>query len=204
MCDNAITAHRKGPMDSLTVAQATRPATRYTPTAQALHWITAALIAAVVVIAWIMTSMARDNPIRGTYYQVHKALGITILALVALRLAWRALNRAPPPPDHLARWEHNLSTATHVLLYALMLIMPLSGYIGSAAGGQRLSFFFLFDIPSILPQDKSLSQNAYTVHVACRAALYVLVTLHVLATAWHVAIRRDGTLDRMLPAQDGR
>ena len=78
--------------------------------------------------------------------------------------------------------------------------MPVSGYLQSASG-RPVSYFGLFDLPA-LPENKSLDDVAKTLHLLGQWGVYALVVLHVFATAWHVAVRRDGLLNRMLPPQD--
>ena len=174
---------------------------RYTATAQALHWIVAILMFAVIPLAWVMVNMPRTAPSRETLYTLHKSVGITILALVAVRLAWRAAHPAPPLPGKMAQWERRMAFASHWLLYAILIGMPVSGYLLSASGGNPVSYFGLFALPS-LPKDPAVSDTARWVHAAVGQWLvYALIVLHLVATAWHAAIRRDGVLDRMLPEQ---
>ena len=189
---------------SATVQTATRPAAggRYTLTAQALHWVTAALMFTVLPLAWVMVNMPHTAPSRDWIYTLHKSVGLTILSLVAFRLAWRAAHPAPPLAGNLARWERTSAFASHWLLYLILIGMPVSGFLLSAAAGHPTSYFGLFTIPA-LAKNEALSHAAAWVHVATGQWLvYALVLLHIAATAWHVAVRRDGVLERMLPAQE--
>lgn len=174
--------------------------TRYTLTAQALHWLTVALILAVLPLAWVVVSMPRDNPDRAWLFVLHRSVGLTILALVIVRLAWRALNPPPPLPGGTSKGLELVGRATHWLLYAAILLMPISGYLQSG-NGKPVSYLGLFDIPGI-PKNETVDGVARVLHLGGQWAIYGLVALHVLATAWHVAIRRDGLLSRMLPPQD--
>ncbi|MBE7212010.1 MAG: cytochrome b, partial [Gluconacetobacter diazotrophicus] len=160
------------------------------------------LMFAVVVLAWVMVSLPEGAPSQGFFFTLHKSIGLTILLLVAVRLAWRASHPAPALPSRMAAWERGAARASHWLLYAILLGMPVSGYVMSAAGGHPVTYFDLFTLPG-LPPNKPLAGNAYAVHVVFgQWAVYALVALHLLATAWHVAVRRDAVLDRMLPPQD--
>ena len=173
---------------------------RYNATAQALHWVVAVLMFAVIILAWVMTNMADNAAWRGSLYTLHKSIGLTILALVAVRLAWRAARPPPRLPGTLAAWERAAASASHVMLYVILLGMPLSGYVMSATGRFPVTYFGLFNLPS-LGQDKAVSSAAHWVHVATGQWLvYALIALHLTATAWHVAIRRDGVIERMLPS----
>jgi cytochrome b561 len=88
----------------------------------------------------------------------------------------------------------------HWLLYALLLFMPVTGYLQSA-DGRPVSYLGLFNLPE-LPKDKALGDVANVLHLLGQWGLYTLAGLHVGATVWHVAIRRDGLLSRMIPPQD--
>jgi cytochrome b561 len=173
---------------------------RYTATAQALHWLTALLVLAVLPLAWIAASLP-PGPQKGFYFQMHKSVGLTIFAIVAIRILWRAWN--PPPPEvHVPRGLALLGRLNHWLLYLVFLLMPVSGYLLSAAAGNTTQYFYLFPIPPLPEKYPELAGLADQVHLIGRYAVYALVSLHVLATAWHLVARRDALLDRMLPRQD--
>ena len=175
---------------------------RYTATAQALHWVVAALMFTTLPLAWVMVNMARTAPSREWIYTLHKSFGLTVLLLVAVRLAWRAIHPAPPLPGRMARWERSIATLSHWLLYGILVGMPMSGYVLSATGAIGVPFFDLFWLPD-LPKSQAANDAARWLHVAIGQWLvYVLIVLHVAATAWHAAVRRDGVLDRMLPEQN--
>ena len=177
---------------------------RYTLTAQALHWVTAALMFVVLPIAWVMVNMPKSVQFRGLLFTLHKSVGLTIVVLVAVRIAWRAKHPAPPLEAGLARWEKAAAKGSHWMLYVVLVGMPISGYLLDAAGGYSISYFGLFTIP-LLPQSPALSSAATWVHVAIGQWLvYALIFLHVAASIWHISVRRDGMLDRMLPTQEPR
>jgi cytochrome b561 len=174
----------------------------YTLAAQALHWITAALMFALLPSAWVMVNMPRTAANRELIYTLHKSLGLTVLALVAVRLIWRAMYPAPPLPGSLARWERASATCSHWLLYLIMIGMPVSGYLFSAWGGHDVTYFGLFTLPGLAKND-TLRHVASWAHVAIGQWLtYALILVHIAATGWHIAVRRDGVLLRMLPEQN--
>jgi cytochrome b561 len=175
---------------------------RYTPVAQLLHWLTALLMFAVIPIGWHMTMLARNDPHRETWYTVHKSVGLTILALAILRLGWRWWCPPPPLPGTVASVERFVATLSHWLLYAILLFMPASGYLFSAAGNHPVVWFGLFTVPVIVPQDPALAKLGQALHLTGQWATYGLIILHVLGTVWHIVVRRDGVLERILPAQD--
>ena len=175
------------------------PATRYTLTAQALHWLTVLLILTTLPVAWVMMSLP-TGPQQTWMMVLHRSLGVTIFAVVLVRLAWRSTHPAPPSPSGAPRVTELISEVTHWLLYALLLFMPVTGYLQSA-DGRPVSYLGLFNLPP-LPKDKALGDVANVLHLLGQWGLYTLVGLHVGATVWHVAIRRDGLLSRMIPPQD--
>ena len=172
---------------------------RYTLTAQALHWLTVFLILMILPVAWVMMSLP-EGAEQTQMLVLHRSIGVTIFAAVVLRLAWRLAHPPPPLPSDTPRVMELISQITHWLLYALLLLMPVTGYLQSA-DGRPVSYFGLLNLPG-LPQDKALGDAAKVLHLLGQWGVYTLVGLHVGATVWHVAIRRDGLLDRMIPPQD--
>jgi cytochrome b561 len=172
---------------------------RYAAFAQTLHWVTVVLIAAILPIAWTMVQMPRDAPWRETIIVTHKSIGVTVLLVVIARLIWRVGHKPPPLRPATPRWMEVAGDSCHWLLYLTLLVMPISGYLASSSG-RAVSYFGLFDLPA-LPQNDVLRNAAGSVHLAAQWMLYALVSLHIGATAWHVAVLRDGLLNRMLPPQ---
>jgi len=171
----------------------------YTLTAQALHWLTVLLILMILPVAWVMMSLPK-GPEQDWMMVFHRSLGVTIFTVVVVRLAWRLTHPAPPSPSGAPRVTELISQVTHGLLYALLLFMPVTGYLQSA-DDRPVSYFGLFNCPE-LPRDKALGHIAQVFHLAGQWGIYALVGLHVAATVWHVAIRRDGLLSLMIPPQD--
>ncbi|MCJ2015427.1 cytochrome b [Methylobacterium sp. J-076] len=174
---------------------------RYNPLSQLLHWLTAAFALAVLPLAWVALSLPAGET-KGTMFVLHKSVGLTIFAIVVIRILWRAVHPAPADPNT-PRALELIATVNHWLLYAIFLIMPVSGYLLSALSGRSTPYFWLFTIPG-LDKNESLQKSFEAVHVFGQFAVYLLVVLHVAGTVWHLVIRRDGILERMLPVQDGR
>ncbi len=147
-----------------------------------------------------MTAVAKDYPNRGTLFTLHKSIGVTILLLTIGRLFWRAANPAPSFPTSLMRREAFFAKLSHWLLYGVLLVMPISGYVLSSVGGHPVPFFGLFDFPA-LPQNKGAAKLADEIHLIAQWVVYALIAWHVLATTWHIVVCRDGILERMLPEQ---
>jgi cytochrome b561 len=168
----------------------------FPPLLRALHWATAALMVAVVVLAWSIP----DGPGQGgSVLMLHKSVGLTILALTVLRLFAR--RAAPPPAEDAAttRLEALAATATHVLLYVVLVAMPVSGFLFATADGHPVSLFGLVTLPSPLPPSAALRSAAWVVHGGGQYAVYAAVGLHVAAALYHLLVRRDGVMARMWP-----
>jgi cytochrome b561 len=183
----------------LWLSSVVKPGGRYTLTAQALHWITAALMFIVLPVAWVMMNMPETAARRSLLFTLHKSIGLTIVMIVALRLAWRAKHPAPPLGARLNGWEKGTAIVSHWMLYVVLVGMPVSGYLLDATGGYPISYFGLFSVP-VLSKSPAFASAATWVHVAIgQWIVYSLILLHMAATVWHVSLRRDGVLDRMLP-----
>ena len=161
----------------------------------ALHWLTAALV--VLAIGFIWAAGLAKGPLHDTLFFIHRSFGMTIFVVTAFRLAWRATHPVPPPPDTIPPWQRFAATATHWLLYALLIGMPITGFVSSAARGHAVTWFFLLDVPR-LPQNKPLAELAETIHATFQWVVYGFVTLHAGAALRHHFVIRDGVLRRML------
>jgi len=161
-----------------------------------LHWIVAVLLSAALVLAWILPR--KSAPGYDGLLDLHKSVGVTVLALVVLRLLWR-LGNPVAPATGLTALEKRLSAITHWALYTIMLLIPLTGYLFASAEGQHLDFFGLFTAASPLVTDRALSKPMEFLHKTGQYAIYGFVGLHVLAALYHHFVKRDGVLQRMLP-----
>ena len=173
---------------------------RYSGVAQLLHWVTAALLALMLPCVWVAENFPPGG-VRVFWYLMHESFGICIALLVVSRLAWRLSHPPPPGPRGDGPVLRALAGLNHGLLYAVLLVMPVTGYL-MAGNGQPVPVFGLFSLPG-LPKNDPLGVLGNRIHVAGQFAVYGLVVMHLAGVVWHVAIRRDGLLDRMLPPQDG-
>jgi cytochrome b561 len=171
----------------------------YSPVARAVHWAVAVLAVITVSLGWAIPEAPRGTDSRELLLLLHRSAGLVILGLMVFRIGWRLTHPAPRLPAGFPRVEAAAAHADHMLLYVLFLVMPLSGYIGAAAAGHAVSFFGLFAIPPLLPEDPRLSQVAIAVHLTAQFLVYALVGVHVAAALTHRFVRRNRILDRMLP-----
>ncbi len=171
--------------------------------AKLLHWVMAGLILAQVALG-LMAVTWRLSPTKLNLYFWHKSTGILLLALLALRLAWRLVNRAPTLPAPLPAWERSAAHASHTLLYALMAGLPLSGWIVNAAANIPLRIFGLVPLPAIVAPDKALADLAAWVHRGLFVLLALVLVAHIGAALRHHFVKRNSVLVRMLPGKWSR
>lgn len=167
-----------------------------------LHWLGLLLVVATAAIGLLMVDMERGSDVRRLCYGLHKSLGVTALALALLRIAVRVATRAPAPLAGPA-WQLRTAHATHLLMYALLLALPLSGWLLNSVAGQPLPWFGLFQLPALTARNPDLRQVLDAAHVWLFWSLAALVALHLAAVLHHQLLRRDGLLWRMLPGGRG-
>ena len=174
----------------------------YSSTAKILHWAVAGLIVAQYALANLAEFAAEAGAqVRQIALLAnHKSVGISILALALVRLAWRAAHRPPPLPSAMPRWQVAASKVSHGLLYALLLAMPVSGWLMSSASAYSVSWFNLFQLPDLVAPDPELKETFERIHEALSWLLAAVAALHILAAFKHALIDRDGVLRRMSSA----
>lgn len=169
--------------------------------ARFLHWTMAALIIAMLIFGTIMVAWP-DAELQRKFalYQWHKSLGFVVLGLLVLRALWRWVQPVPPLPPGSSRFIRRASALSHGALYALMLIMPVTGYLMSSTNtlGVPTRIFGVVDVPHLLGPDARLEALFKTMHAWSATALMVLVAVHVLAALKHAVIDRDGVWTRMV------
>lgn len=173
----------------------------YSGTARLLHWLTFAFVAVMAPVGLFMTSRAERNIFDGltnALYSSHKLAGLTLLVLVVARLVYRLVHGAPPDEPTLAPWQRIVSHLTHWAIYALLLTVPVLGWIGVSLY-PALDIFGLFNLPALVAPNQGASSMAFMAHKLGAFALLALVGLHVAAALFHFIVRKDGVLRRMLP-----
>lgn len=184
---------------------------RYGLVAAGLHWMIALLILGALLLGVVMTSLAPADRLTFSLYQWHKSLGVLIFVLSLGRLGWRLADPPPPLPAGMAGWERAAARAVHGLLYALMLGMPLIGWMLVSASPWNIPTtpFGLFTLPHLpwladQPDKQLLEAMFKRAHVAGAISLALLLAIHVAAALHHHLVRRDDVLVRMLPWQRRR
>lgn len=177
-------------------------ADRWGGVSQILHWLIALLILGLGVVGLLMGELPK-TPKYFWVYTAHKSLGVTVLALMLLRLGWRIYAGAPAPVAGTPRWQERLASATHGLLYVFALAIPLSGWLyDSAAGLRPFKFFGLFAMPKLVAPDPALRGLFHEVHELGFWLLIALVVVHAGAAFYHHVFQQDATLARMLPRRE--
>ena len=170
----------------------------YDPGLRTLHWLMAALIFVALPLG-VWGSGCRAEKQRSEILFVHKSIGVTVLWLVVLRIVWRIIVGAPAYVEPLGRLTHAAARAGHLALYALMIAMPVSGYMTSTAGGNA-SFVVRPVHPSEARGQGQVPRRGGELGAPClRMGHRIRAGAHLGAVVWHAVIRRDSVLTRMWP-----
>ena len=171
---------------------------RFGALAQLFHWATVALVVAIIVIGAYMTDLPL-SPEKIKVYNLHKSLGVTVLALTLLRLVWRWISPPPPLPATMAGWERLAAKSSHVGLYLLLFLQPAIGLVHSWSANFPVVVFGTITLPSLTGPDPALKDQLEHLHHFLGWALCGLFLLHAGAALRHHLILKDDVLRRMLP-----
>lgn len=170
----------------------------YGSVAKLLHWSIVVLI-----ITQLVLGISADDLPNGLrkleLLAWHKSFGMLILMLALVRLAWRYANPRPVPPADMPRWQRLAAVGTHRLLYALILLQPLTGWLMSSYKNYPVSFFGLYQWPDLVAPDAGMHELFEEVHEWLARLLVTVAIIHASAALYHHFGRRDDVLRRMLP-----
>lgn len=181
---------------------------RYSNAAIALHWLIAIAVLTNIALGLYMADLPNSDPAKFQIIQFHKSVGLTVLVLSLIRVAWRLVNPVPPLPADMNPLLKRLARLTQFLLYVLIVAIPFSGWLMVSASplGLPTSYFGLFQWPHIwfLAEMTRAGKKAIVgvfveTHEFLAWSAIVLVALHVTGALYHHLIRRDGVLKSMLP-----
>jgi cytochrome b561 len=170
--------------------------------AKVFHWAVAVLVFTQIGLGWAAVNW-RLSPTKLDLFVWHKSIGILILLLMLARLGWRSVNVAPSLPMGMLRFERLAAHLSHVILYMLLFLMPLTGWIISSASNIPFRVFWQVPLPTIVQPDKVLADEVARVHLALFFVLALLLTLHIVAAFRHHFVKRNDVLQRMLPRRAG-
>lgn len=174
------------------------PNERYTNTAIALHWLMFALIACGFALAVYMVDLPL-SPQKLKYFSWHKWIGVSVFLLATARVAWRLTHRPPPQDSAMPVWQQRAAALLHVVLYSLVVVIPLTGWLYSSAAGVPTVYLGVMQLPDLVAKNKALAELLKSIHVTLNYTLLVLVAFHVAAALHHHFVARDTVLARMLP-----
>lgn len=172
---------------------------RYKPVSRLIHWGMAILVLCMVPAGFVMVQEGLSRSLQNTLFIFHKNVGVLLLILIFVRLIYRWRNPPELAPVALPRVQELAAHLTHIGLYALLLIMPLAGYVRVRAGGFPIESLDALGVPALVPRSEALAEFAKMVHFYGSYAIAALVLMHVGAACFHGLVRRDGIFSRMWP-----
>ena len=174
--------------------------TRYGSTAVAFHWAVAALVVFQGTLGLLFDDIPKE--LRAFWINVHGCVGLVFFALVIARLGWRTMHKPPDLPPDIGEFDRRTSLAAHHLLYVLMVLIPIFGFVAYVWHGRAFDYGFAklnFGVAS----NPDVFHPAEEIHQVLAYCLFGLAALHAAAALYHHFIRRDGVLLRMLPGGTG-
>jgi cytochrome b561 len=172
----------------------------YNSVAKWFHWITVVLMAVALPIGPIISHIKDESKM--VFYAIHESAGLTLLIVVLARLAWRLMHPPPPLPDSVPLPLRRTAAFVHHALYALLILQPIMGFIATNAWGfpmrGKTAYLGLIDLPKIMDTNEALAGTIQTIHAYTGYTILALLVMHIGGVVFHQAIRRDGTLLRMV------
>lgn len=168
---------------------------RYAPVAVALHWLLAALIVCQAALGFYAHSI-EDDPAADAWFDLHKSAGITIFLLVLLRALWRLAHRPARLPASVPHWEAVASRVVQWLLYAGMILLPITGFLGASYTRSGVTFFGV-KLPAWRTPDHDIAETLFDAHMTIVWIMAGLVALHALGGLKHAFVDRDRVFQRM-------
>lgn len=163
-----------------------------------LHWLIALFVICLLIIGFFMDDIS-SAATKHFVFNLHKLFGLTVLALMFLRITWTLGNIIPPLPTPVEGWERLLLNTVKILFYLSLILMPLSGWVMATASGKPPHLFSMYIAAPGIPVDKHLADTAYSVHAFLAWTILVLLFLHISGAVKHQFINKDNLLRRMLP-----
>ncbi|MEM7072601.1 MAG: cytochrome b/b6 domain-containing protein [Pseudomonadota bacterium] len=173
-----------------------QPTDIYRLPARFMHWLVVVLMIFTVALGFIADDL-EFSPLKITLFNWHKWLGLTIWMVTVMRLLWRWISPPPALPATYARWIHTMSSLAHWGLYALMLLVPIIGWLASSAFGVPVVWYGWLTIPDLIGPSQPMADFFAETHEIFAKTLLVLIGLHLAAALFHHWILRDGLLGRM-------
>jgi cytochrome b561 len=174
------------------------PSLRYHPTSRWLHWLTAALVFVIIPVGlWIKYFEPADEAFKLRLYNIHESLGVIVFVLVLVRILNRYLNPPPPLPPDTPAVIHLAARVNHWGLYALLVLMPVIGFLATNAWGFPLSVFGVLPLPAPIGKNEEIAKVLSFLHWCGALTILLLIAAHLAGVIYHTFVRRDGLLQRM-------
>jgi len=174
-------------------------ATEYGSFSKVLHWLMAGIILTLIFVGIYMADLPTDTAEQKIYafkfFNLHKSFGVLVLILIVVRLIWMRISPAPELPSAFAAKEKIVVKALQGLLYLMMFVVPLSGYLMSNAGGHPINFFGMGELPALVGESKSLGGFAHEMHEITGWAILILIVLHMAGAIKHRLKDKGGETD---------
>lgn len=180
------------------------PDTRYLWPARLIHWVMAIFVLATIPVGLVMTQSGLDRSLQNTLFIFHKNAGVLLLVLILIRIAYRLSHKPAPLPSDIPAWQIRIAGLSHAGLYALLLMMPIAGYVRVKAGGFPIESLDALGVPSLVPRSDALAEIAKSIHYFGGIAIGVLIAMHIGAALYHGVLRKDGVFSRIWPPIGGR
>lgn len=161
-----------------------------------LHWLIAALILIQAPAGWVMANAA-PGALQDFLYNLHKNFGVMVFVLAVVRLLWRQAHPVPLLPADMPDRQKTAAHVTHLLLYALLFLMPITGFLYTTLSGYPVPLFMVWDVAKLVPVNKPLGEWFEIAHLSLQWLLYLVVVLHVAGALNHHFVRKDWVLRRM-------
>ena len=169
----------------------------YTATARVLHWITAILVLAQIVLG-ILIANKWTGPWQDQLYDLHKSNGAVLIPIILIRIFYRWGHPPPPLPADIPPIQQFAAHATHYLLYGLVVAQVFLGWIATAAYPAPVPIYGLFNLPSVWPENRVLSEQLLAIHKVVGISIAVVAAMHIGAALFHHFVRKDRVLMRMI------
>jgi cytochrome b561 len=173
-------------------------AERYGLVTKLLHWGIAALMLALIWLGWYMVDLTYYDTWYNKSLAYHKSFGIIVLGLSVVFVSWKLYSPSPDALPTIPRWQRAAATIMHYCLIAMLLLLPVTGYIISTSAGKPVAVFDWVTVPAWLPKNDSLRDFAIELHFYLAYGTGFLVLGHAGAAIKHQFLDKDGTLARML------
>ena len=169
----------------------------YSHAARGFHWLVAALVLTSIPIGITMVNVPNLGATGDTLFHLHRSIGALVLFIMTARLIYRLRNPAPPLPADMPAQLQTAAHATHWMLYGLLIVQPILGWVATSAYRAPVLFFWLFDLPPIWPENRAFSEAMFRVHMGLGIIIATLIVVHIAAALYHHFVLKDRVLMRM-------